>query len=240
MDHALSEEARQQIVTFLNNVLNFPSTNLIMHEVLSARGLEITYKTPLANLCDVDSNTTAGIDSKNKEAFRNFAIPRLGLLKQRYFDKHGHAMKDEELRKVLPTLISKFLSLDPSKSEGPKTENASDLAGENEDIALIEKDLESLTELTVSTAPMRASDPMVRHRNNKEQSILQFIMLCNESKSIISSVDMYNNYRKWCTQSGVGYCSAPTLTKYLRESDRKHTESVSEKGRSQGWYLTTP
>ena len=174
-------------------------------------------KTPISSLCEI-----SGIDDTNKEAFRAYAIPRLTLFKQRYFDKNGHAIKDEELRKALPSIVEKFLRGDKG----------------DEDI----QNLPDPTERTLPplSIPNLPTNLPTRHRNNKEQSILQFISLCRESKSITSSVDMYNNYRRWCTTSGFGYCSAPTLTKYLRESDRKQTESVSEKGRSQGWYLITP
>ena len=212
-------DTRQQIILFLNNILNFPSTNALLHEVLSARGLEVTMKTPISSLCEIPH----GIDDTNKEAFRAYAIPRLTLIKQRYFDKNGHALKDEELKKVLPSLAENFLSGDKEKDIGENPTNPTELA---------------LPTLELPNIPLQPG--ATRHRNNKEQSILQFISLCRESKSITSSVDMYNNYRRWCTNNGFGYCSAPTLTKYLRESDRKQTESVSEKGRSQGWYLITP
>src|SRR5579883_3159601 len=100
-------DIRQQIVLFLNNVLNFPSTNALLNEVLESRGLEVTMKTPISSMCEI-----VGIDETNKEAFRAYAIPRLTLHKQRYFDKNGHAIKDEELKKVLPSLAEKFLKGD--------------------------------------------------------------------------------------------------------------------------------
>lgn len=80
----------------------------------------------------------------------------------------------------------------------------------------------------------------VQLNNTKEFGITQFVGHCVESKTITSSVDMHNNYRRWCTAHGYNYCSAPTLTKYLRESEKRNFESTSDKGRSQGWYLTTP
>ena len=214
-------DIRQQIVLFLNNVLNFPSTNALLNEVLESRGLEVTMKTPISSMCEI-----VGIDETNKEAFRAYAIPRLTLHKQRYFDKNGHAIKDEELKKVLPSLAEKFL-------KGDKEEDVEMVTGAGRVLST------GYPQLQIPNLPPQPSQS-TKHRNNKEQSILQFISLCRESKSITSSVDMYNNYRRWCTTNGFGYCSAPTLTKYLRESDRKLTESVSEKGRSQGWYLITP
>lgn len=79
-----------------------------------------------------------------------------------------------------------------------------------------------------------------RNRNNREQGINSFIGLCQENRNIISSVDMYSAYLKWCSENGYGSCSSPTLTKYFRDSDKGMTESLNEKGRSQGWYLTPP
>lgn len=220
MDRSLTEDTRQQIIMFLNNILNHPATTMLVHDVLAARGLEITTKTPLNAICDATALT--GIDDGNREAFRNYAIPRLTILKQRYAEKNGHAMKDEELKKALPSLINKFLNVPTDSTEE-------------------DKELESLVgNLSISAPSVRINNGTLRHRNNKEQPILQFISLCTESKNIISSVDIYNSYCRWCLQNGAEQCSAPTLTKYLRDSERKHTESVSEKGRSQGWYLTPP
>lgn len=101
---------------------------------------------------------------------------------------------------------------------------------------LIERFLTGDTSLTTA----ETTGDQAKGKNLKEQGILQFISLCAPSTVIMSSVDMYNNYRRWVDQNGYGYCSSPTLTKYLRDSIRKQAESVSEKGRSQGWYLITP
>jgi hypothetical protein len=76
-----------------------------------------------------------------------------------------------------------------------------------------------------------------KSKSNKEIGICTFISLCKESRSITSSVDMYTNYKKWCLSNSYGIYSSPTLTKYLRDSDKRAREVLSDKGRSQGWYL---
>ena len=106
---------------------------------------------------------------------------------------------------------------------------------------LVDKFLAGDTSLLVATAPGPVVNALLaRNKNIKEQGISQFIALCTDSNVIMSSVDLYNNYRRWSEQNGYSCSSSPTLSKYLRNSDKKHRECLSEKSRSQGWQLATP
>jgi hypothetical protein len=128
-----------------------------------------------------------------------------------YKSTHGYGPLEDEIKAHLPQMFQDFQNGIPIN-----------------EIALPPIDL----------PPLPALVP--RNRNNREQGINLFIGLCKESRNIISSVDMYSSYFRWCGENGYGTCSSPTLTKYFRDSDKRATESLNEKGRSQGWYLTPP
>lgn len=206
-----NEETRQQIIVFLNNLLSFPMTTALLHEVLSSKGLEITTRIPLPNLVsEFEETIKAKVPEENRDNCRHYLLNGLASIRKQHLDQHNHSISGDELRRTVSTLIEKFLSGAP-------------------DIPI-----------TLDLIPELLPTDATKTKTNKEQGITQFISLCKESKAILSSVDMYNHYRRWCHHNGYGYCSAPTLTKYLRESDKKESESVSDKKRSQGWYLITP
>lgn len=151
------------------------------------------------------------LKEKDSEKLIRYLEKGIDVYRQTYKLTKGYAPLDKEIQIQIPTLIKDFHSGIPIQPPN------------------------------VSAAPL----PIVpnfgcRNKNNRDKGIKKFINLCVESKNIISSVDMYSSYLKWSYDHGFDVCSSPTLTKYFRDSDKHFTESLSEKGRSQGWYLITP
>jgi len=242
--HLGSKETQspQQIAAFLNTILNFSNTSTILHDILASKSLEIVVSTPIQSL--IHDNFLTPIESTlngepnalinaAKERCRQYVITELTLIKRRYLLTHNHNLKDPELIQRIPSLVQKWIAAD----------RHADLRN-NEGNSEIERIEESNSDSDVPQRTIVLTElniPLItKNKNNKEQGLIQFVALCREVKTITSSVDMYNNYRRWCLHNGYGYYSSPTLTKYLRYSDKRPLESVSEKGRSQGWYLQTP
>jgi len=242
--NTVAEETPQQIAAFLHTILNFSNTSTILHDILASKSLEIVVSTPIQSLIH-DNFLTPIEETLNKEPSvvinaakercRQYLITELTLIKRRYLLTHNHNLKDSELIQRIPGLVQKWITADRNADI---RKNETDSSSENLQESSPEPSSDGpkrnivLTELNI---------PLItKNKNNKEQGLIQFVALCREVKTITSSVDMYNNYRRWCLQNGYGYYSSPTLTKYLRYSDKRPLESVSEKGRSQGWYLQTP
>ena len=226
-----------QIVNFLNTLMNFTNTSMILHDVLAAKGLEIVPATPVpalineTHLTPIDATPTRdGLSLRDR--CKQYLITELTLIKRRYLLTHNHNLRDAELIQRIPGLVQKWVNNDPHNSPAEPTIEPAAPASSNGS--------------TGATGPARIIDvnqvvlPNVTRKSNKEQGLIQFVALCQEIKTITSSVDLYNAYRRYAQQNGYGYYSSPTLTKYLRCSDKRPLESVSEKGRSQGWYLQTP
>ena len=203
----MTDDTRYQFSTFINTVLNTPSLNLLMQEILEENRLQIVpfllRETVDPDLKDLDHKLLTYLE----EGIQRY--------RHQYKLHNGYAPLERDIRLEILRLKNCYANAEP-------------LA------------LPIVMPLEIQ-APLPPFPPVLpRNRNNREQGIHQFIGECRESKTIISSVDMFNSYNKWCNEHGFGTSSSPTLTKYLRDSDKKHTESVSEKGRSQGWYLSVP
>lgn len=231
------EDTSQQIHNFLNTIMNFANTSIILHDYLASKNMEIVLSTPIPSLISdtyldpidliLNGEPNVLINSA-KERCRQYLITELSLIKRRYLITHNHNLKDSDIIQRIPSLVQKWIDIDLQKNTNLDHEEESPPNNESE----IPKTTLHLTEINI---------PQIsKNKNNKEQGLIQFVALCREIKTITSSVDMYNNYRRWCLQNSYGYYSSPTLTKYLRYSDKRALESVSDKGRSQGWYLQTP
>jgi len=204
-------DVQHQIISFLNTLLNYPNTSLIVYDILSARGFDLV---TAPSLNAIIQNCVPKEELRTD--LQDYLLTGLEQFKRQYFLNHHTSPSIDLLKENLFTLLEKWkqgiTTIDP--------------------VTLPVDSIVPLSDLNLSV--------LGKTKSNKEQGIFQFISLCREVKTITSSVDMYNMYRRWCISNGYGYYSAPTLTKYLRASDKRHLESVSEKGRSQGWYLILP
>lgn len=228
-----------QITNFLNTLMNFANTSMILHDVLASKGLEIVAATPISAL--IADSVLVGIDptpsrdgTSIRDRCKQYLITELTLIKRRYLLTHNHNLRDSEIIQRIPALIQKWITTDSRPSAFSPIESS---------VSIV---IDDAAGATGATGPNRSIDltqvpvPSVPKKSNKEQGLIQFVALCQPIKTITSSVDLYNGYRRFCSQNGYGYYSSPTLTKYLRCSDKRPLESVSEKGRSQGWYLQMP
>jgi hypothetical protein len=170
-----------------------------IYPILEDLGLEIHQKFPLESL--ITDSVLVNVNEMQRGAFRDFLTDEINNIRQGQFLRQGFTPKLEELRLIIPELISRY-------------------TGKPVDHTIVDQENYG--------------------KANKEQGLQLFTDRCQKSTNITSSVDMYNNYKRWCMSNGFGCYSAPTLTKHLRDSDKQQYESFSEKGRSQGWYLTTP
>jgi len=225
MQQPYDMELYQQIVIFLNLLLNFTNTSSILHTVLESHNLEIVLISPLNIL--LKDKYFKDVPEQERKKCHDYVLNTLTQFKQRYLNRNNYNPSILELKNKAIKLITKWNSKtkdEDSNLEESDIEDSSKFESSRKDIPLSELSLPTLG----------------KNKTNKEQGLIQFISLCQEIKNITSSVDMYSNYRRWCLHHGYGYYSSPTLTKYLRASDKRLLESVSDKMRSQGWYLQTP
>jgi hypothetical protein len=235
----MSSAPDPQITNFLNTILNFSNTSMILHDVLASKGLEIVPSTPIPAL--ITDNFLTQIDAtptrdgiSHRDRCKQYLITELTLIKRRYLMTHNHNLRDADIVTRIPGLVQKWAHPETESSDSKISAPSVEIP--TPAVSSTSQPPEGSRNLDVSQVTI----PAVSRKSNKEQGLIQFVALCQPIRTITSSVDMFTSYRRWTHQNGYGYYSSPTLTKFLRCSDKRPYESVSEKGRSQGWYLQTP